>query len=315
LAERADRAEPGPSGVLVVDKPGGMTSHDVVARLRKVLRTRQIGHAGTLDPMATGVLVVAVGEATKLVPWLTADDKAYAATIRLGVTTETLDRDGKETGQVPVPVELRAALVAAAPENAPPVARALAAERARREQIPPAYSAIRIDGERAHVLARAGRLEAPLPPRPVEVRELALVGARVDGDGDGAELDVRVEAAKGYFVRSLARDLALGLGTVGHLTSLRRLRSGAFALDEARSLDAVRPGDLLPLAQAAAKALPSTILDADGERAARFGQRVPLAALKGPHPRPSAWLDEAGALVAIGQCDADGGRVLRGFGR
>ena len=313
MADRAPRATARPSGLLVVDKPSGMTSHDVVARLRKVLGTREIGHAGTLDPMATGVLVVAVGEATKLVPWLTADDKAYATTIRLGVATDTLDRDGAETARAPLPADVAAALAGPSPSAAVAVARALDAERARREQIPPAYSAIRIDGERAHELARAGRLAAPLPPRPVEVRELALSAARVLGDE--AEIDLRVEAAKGYFVRSLGRDLAAALGTVGHLVALRRLRSGAFALSDAKPLDAITPRDLLPLAEAAAKALPPSILDADGERAARFGQRVPLAALRDPHPRPSAWLDLAGDLVAIGQCDAEGGRVLRGFPR
>jgi tRNA pseudouridine55 synthase len=299
-------------GVLVVDKPAGLTSHDVVARARKALRTRQIGHAGTLDPMATGVLVLAVGEATKLVPWLTADDKEYEATVRLGIETDTLDREGRATAQAPVPPEVLRALSSERPASCPPFLAALAEERARREQVPPAFSAIRIRGERAHELARAGRLDEPLPPRPVEVRKLDLSGARVH-DG-GIELDLRVEAAKGYFVRSLARDFAKALGTLGHLTSLRRTRSGAFTISEAVALDRVDPAALVPLDRAAARALPVTILDANGVRAASFGQRVAAGQMTSPHPCPSAWLDESSRLVAVGECTPDGsGRVLRGF--
>ncbi len=299
------------AGVLVVDKPKGPTSHDVVARVRKAMKTREVGHAGTLDPMATGVLVVAVGEATKLVPWLTADDKGYEATIRLGAATDTLDAEGTVTGEVPLSDALRAALAAfdlgAIPEV---VARALEAERARREQVPPAFSAIKIGGERAHVLARRG--EAPeMAPRPVEVRRVEIVAAR------DSELDIVLDVAKGYFVRSLARDLAAALGTVGHLTRLRRVRSGAFTASEAAPLD-LPPEELalrlFPLAEAAARALPTSVLTEAGVRAARHGQRVRPEDLRTPHARPSAWLDEAGVLVAVGATDDDGsGRVLRGF--
>ncbi len=306
-------ASPG-AGVLVVDKPQGPTSHDVVGRVRKAMRTREVGHAGTLDPMATGVLVVAVGEATKLVPWLTADDKGYAATIRLGVETDTLDAEGTETARVPIADDVRAALRADG-RGARRLLEALAVERARTEQVPPAFSAIKIGGERAHVLARRG--EAPImPPRPVEVRRVEVVAVTED-DGDFA-LDVVLDVAKGYFVRSLARDLSRALGTVGHLTRLRRVRSGAFTEAEATPLD-VPPEDLaarlLPLSVAASRALPSSTITATGVRAARFGQRLAPADIVAPHAGASAWLDERGVLVAIGEADpSDGsGKVLRGF--
>lgn len=303
-------------GVLIVDKPRGPTSHDVVARVRKALRTREVGHAGTLDPMATGVLVVAVGEATKLVPWLTADDKGYAATMQLGRGTDTLDAEGTTVAEVDVSAELSAELSAlAAGAPLPPeglVARALASERARREQVPPAFSAIKIGGERAHVLARRG--EAPeLAARPVEVRRLELVGA----GADPPELRVTLDVAKGYFVRSLARDLAAALGTVAHLTALRRVRSGAFVESEAAALD-LPPDELrarlVPLPEAAARALPVTVLTEEAVRAARHGQRVRREDASSPREAPSAWLDADGRLVAIGEFEADGpGRVIRGF--
>ena len=302
---------PLPNGVLVVDKPRGPTSHDVVARVRRALKTRHVGHAGTLDPMATGVLVVAVGEATKLVPWLTADDKGYEATLRLGIETDTLDAEGKETTRQAVPDAIVEALASGAAATATVFDAAIAAELARTEQVPPVFSAIRIAGERAHELARSGR-HVDLPPRAVEIRSLVVLGGRALGEV--IEIDVRVEAAKGYFVRSLARDLAQALGTVGHLTALRRIRSGAFTIDDAHALDAVDFGALLTVSAAAARALPVTVLDEAGVRAVSFGQRVMPVQMRDPHIGPSAWLDGSSRLVAVGECDADGsGRVLRGF--
>ena len=281
-----------PSGVLVLDKPRGPTSHDVVARVRRALRTRHVGHAGTLDPMATGVLVIAVGEATKLVPWLTADDKTYEATVTLGVETDTLDAEGVEVRRAPVPAEL--ALDAA-----------LAHERARVMQVPPIYSAIRIDGRRAHELARAG-VATVMAARPVAVRTLDIIERRGDA------LVVRVEAAKGYFVRSLGRDLAEALGTVGHLSALRRVRSGSFVIGDAAT--EVTEGALLSVSAAATRALPVTVLDDAGARAVSFGQTVRPEQMRDPHRAPSAWVDDAGQLLAIGQCHDDGtGRMIRGF--
>jgi tRNA pseudouridine55 synthase len=305
------RIESSVSGVLVVDKPRGPTSHDVVARVRRVLKTRQVGHAGTLDPMATGVLVVAIGEATKLVPWLTADDKTYETTIRLGFETDTLDAEGKETSRIPVAADLQAAIRSG--DAGRVLSVAIEAERARTEQVPPAYSAIRIAGERAHDLARAGR-EVELPPRPIEVREIELLQARVEGEY--VDVDVRVAVTKGYFVRALGRDLARALGTVGHLVALRRIRSGAFAIGDSVALEEVRPESLISLDAAAARALPVTVLDEAGARAAFYGQRVAPEQMRDPHPCPSAWLDESRRLLAVGECGPDGaGRVLRGFPR
>lgn len=277
-------------GVVVVDKPRGPTSHDVVRALRKKLGTREAGHAGTLDPMATGVLVVAVGEGTKLVWWLTAGDKSYEATVQLGVATNTLDADGEPTARAPVPADVAARLPAV-----------LDAERARTLQVPPAFSAIHAGGERAHERARRGEAVV-LAPRPVAVRALE---ARLDA----ALLHVTVTASKGYYVRALARDLAAALGTVGHLASLRRTRAGPFDLGDASPADAPA---VLPLAVAAARALPATLLSDAGARDARHGRPVALAELSRAVEGPAAWL-HAGALVAVGEIREGAGRVLRGF--
>jgi tRNA pseudouridine55 synthase len=271
--------------------------------------------------MATGVLVVAVEDGTKLVPWLTADDKTYEATIRLGMTTDSLDADGVEVARAPLSEELAQELRAlgeagdAAAPLPPAIARALATERARTLQMPPVISAIRIGGERAHEIARRG--ESPeLSLREVGVRRLDVIGGGLEPE---PHLRVVIEVTKGYFVRSLARDLAESLGTIGHLTALRRTRSGAFTIADAVSLESPPEqlrAALLPIERAAARALPVSILTDEGAQAAGFGQRLMPGQLRDPHPRPSAWLDETGALVAIGEVDADGGgRVLRGFPR
>ncbi|MGD0525813.1 MAG: tRNA pseudouridine(55) synthase TruB [Polyangiaceae bacterium] len=299
--------------MLVLDKPRGPTSHDVVARIRRALRTREVGHAGTLDPMASGVLVVAVGEATKLVPWLTAHEKAYEATIALGVETDTLDAEGRETRRAPLDAALVLALAdSRGPSIAPRLRSALEVERARTAQVPPAFSAIQKDGERAYARARRGEAVA-LEPREVRVHRLEVVACCEEPPW----LTVRVEVAKGYYVRSLARDLAGGLGTLGHLTSLRRTRSGCFTLDEALPLDT--PVDELAarledLTRAAARALPVARLTEVGARDAHHGRAVQPADIDAPVPGPCAWLTPRGDLVAVGELDASGvGRVLRGF--
>jgi tRNA pseudouridine55 synthase len=302
------------SGVLVVDKPRGPTSHDVVARIRRTLGVREVGHAGTLDPMATGVLLLAVGEATKLVPWLTTQDKTYEATIALGVETDTLDADGRDVRLVPASDELRAALASSDPRRAvaPMLLAALAAERARISQVPPAFSAIKQGGERAYARARRGE-ETTLAAREVHVRRLDLVACREEP----ASIDVAIEVGKGYYVRSLARDLADGLGTVGHLTFLRRTRSGGFLCEEALALDA-SPEELLagmhPLPLAAARALPVARLTGAGALDARHGRQVHPRDILAFVPGPSAWFDPCGELVAVGEVDeSSGGKVTRGF--
>jgi tRNA pseudouridine55 synthase len=307
------------SGVLVLDKPRGPTSHDLVARVRRTLGVRGVGHAGTLDPMATGVLVIAVGEATKLVSWLTAEDKSYEATVALGVETDTLDTEGVEVRRVPPDAALTAALLAwRAGSAAPPVlAAALAAERARTTQVPPAFSAVKSAGERAYARARRGE-DMALGARGVRVDRLELVAC----GGAPAFLSVTLDVGKGYYVRALARDLARALGTVGHLTSLRRVRSGSFVSGEAIAPDTPAEGLLArlePVARAAARVLPVCALTETGARDARHGRPVlpaDLGALTAGAPGPHAWLDADGGLVAIGAIDDTGrGKVLRGFAR
>jgi tRNA pseudouridine55 synthase len=273
-----------------------------------------VGHAGTLDPMATGVLVVAIGEATKLIPWLTAHDKTYEATIALGVETDTLDAEGREVCRIPPSDELRAALsISAGPALAPKLRAALAAERARTTQVPPAFSAVKRDGERAYARARRG--EQPLlAPRSVGVHRLEILACSEQPPLIAVVLDV----GKGYYVRALARDLSGALGTVGHLSSLRRTRSGCFSRQEAMPLD-TPPNELvarmhtLPLA--AARALPVADLTESGARDARHGRAVHPGDLDASTLGPCAWIDPRGDLVAVGQVDErGGGKVLRGFG-
>lgn len=284
-------------GVFIVDKPRGLTSHDVVRQIRKKIKSRAVGHAGTLDPMATGVLVIAVGEGTKLVPYLTAADKEYETTIALGVTTETLDADAAHFSNAPVPLEWRDQLEAALTE-----------ERNRRSQIPPDFSAIHTQGERAHEIARRGEA-VDLPPREIHVLSLQLIQTKIDPPS----IDLRIVVSKGYYVRALARDLAARLGTVGHLTALRRIRSGAFSIDNAGAVDDENfTARLLSVADAAKKSLPSVTLseaarvDAGHGKVVVFSERDARGA--------TAWLDSQGKLVAIGHIGEDHvGRVLRGF--
>ncbi|HYQ40599.1 MAG TPA: tRNA pseudouridine(55) synthase TruB [Polyangiaceae bacterium] len=289
-------------GVLVVDKPGKATSHDIVARARRVFGTREVGHAGTLDPMATGVLLLLFGEATKLSQFLTRDRKRYRATVCLGRATDTLDADGQTTHEVAVdPRQLDDSAIQAA----------LATERARRAQVPPAVSAIKVDGRRSYALARAGN--APeLAERDVRVERLLLL------ERTERELVVEVEASKGYYVRALARDLGAALGLPAHLSALRRLASGRFELSDAAAwpLDPGLP--LLPTSEAARRALTSGILNSTGERRARLGQTVELSdfieATQAPLQETVAWFASSGELVALGEERNPGEfRVVRGF--
>jgi tRNA pseudouridine55 synthase len=281
-----------PHGVLVVDKPAGMTSHDVVARARRLLRTRAVGHAGTLDPAATGVLVLAVGEATKLVPWLTAADKAYTATIRLGVATDSLDADGVVVGSEPPPPLDREAVQRAADSFLGP----------HRQQAP-AVSAIKVDGVRLHARARRGELVEP-PFRDVELRSVTIESV------NGPDIELSLCCGKGFYVRSFARDLAAHLGTLGHLTALRRTASGRFELSDACRLDEVARDRLLPLVEATARVLPTWEIDSAQASDARCGRR-----LRGL-PEGELAIVESGRLVAIVRPDPaeDGAhRVARGF--
>jgi tRNA pseudouridine55 synthase len=206
-----------PDGLLVVDKPSGWTSHDVVGRVRRLAQTRKVGHAGTLDPMATGVLVLGIGRATRLLGHLSLTDKSYDATIRLGVTTVTDDAEGDV-------LEQRDA------SHVGDVAAAMAALTGDIEQVPSAVSAVKVDGVRSYARVRAGE-DVQLAARRVTVSRFELVERR------GEDLVVRVDCTSGTYVRALARDLGEALGVGAHLTALRRTRVGPFSIDDARTLD------------------------------------------------------------------------------
>ncbi len=301
------------SGVLVVDKPRGPTSHEIVKRLRRALRVPAIGHCGTLDPMATGVLVVVIGEATKLVPWLTAHDKSYEASMALGVETDTLDAQGRESRRQAPGAEVLDALAGWRPGAAEGLLeRALQVERGRTSQLPPAYSAIRSGGQRAFDRARRGE-SVELAARPVQVLRVELTRCLAEPPS----LDLSVDVGSGYYVRALARDFAASLGTVGHLTALRRTRSGCFRVEHAIPPD--RPVEELearvhPLARAAALALPVVRLTDAGVHEARHGRPVAPGDMDVRTRGDAAWLSPAGDLVAIGTVTDDGrGRVVRGM--
>ena len=246
------------AGLVVIDKPAGLTSHDVVARLRRILRTRKVGHAGTLDPMATGVLVCGVERGTKLLGHLALDRKAYTATIRLGGATTTDDAEG-EVVSTADPTAVTDAAVAAG----------VAALTGAIQQVPSSVSAIKVDGKRAYALVRAGE-EVALPPRPVVVSAFEVLARR------GADLDVAVECSSGTYVRALARDLGAALVVGGHLTALRRTRVGPFTLAHARALEALETAPTLSLTLDDAVAVAFPRRDADPAEAVDLAHGRPL---------------------------------------
>ncbi|BBX36356.1 tRNA pseudouridine synthase B [Mycolicibacterium mageritense DSM 44476 = CIP 104973] len=211
------------AGLVIVDKPASMTSHDVVGRCRRLFGTRKVGHAGTLDPMATGVLVVGIERATKILGLLTATDKSYAATIRLGQTTTTEDAEGEVVQSF-----------SASHVTGEQIAEAVAALRGDIHQVPSAVSAIKVDGQRAYKLAREGQT-VELAARPVRIDRFDVLAVRhVD---EFVDVDVEVDCSSGTYIRALARDVGAALGVGGHLTALRRTKVGRYGLDEARTLD------------------------------------------------------------------------------
>jgi tRNA pseudouridine55 synthase len=259
------------SGLVVVDKPAGMTSHDVVARLRRILRTRRVGHAGTLDPMATGVLVCGVGRGTRLLGHLAQDSapdaKAYAATIRLGASTTTDDAEGELLSTADPTGVTDEAVATGIAELTGPIM-----------QVPSAVSAIKVDGRRAYARVRAGE-EVVLPARPVTVATFTLLARQ------GPDLDVVVECSSGTYVRALARDLGAALAVGGHLTALRRTRVGPFDLRQARTLPELEsePGQSLTLAEAVAAAFPRRDVDDAAAIALAHGRPLPPAGLPGTY--------------------------------
>ena len=229
-------------GVLLVDKPVGVSSHDVVSAARRALQESRIGHGGTLDPFATGLLVLLVGRATRLLPHLAGEPKVYEATIRFGAETETEDHLGTVTVEAPRPT--REALLAALPRFVGAIA-----------QVPPAYSAKRVDGERAYALARRGEMVA-LDPVTVQVHRWEVVALRPASDGTIGEADVRITCGGGTYIRSLARDLARAVGSAAHLAALRRPQAGPFHVDHAMTLEALRAPDARPALLPPLAALP-----------------------------------------------------------
>jgi tRNA pseudouridine55 synthase len=290
----------GPDGLVIVDKPAGWTSHDVVARTRRLAATRQVGHAGTLDPMATGVLVLGIGRATRLLTYLVGADKTYSATIRLGVATVTDDAEGEVTARADA-----AGLVVA------DVDAAIAALTGAIQQVPSAVSAIKVDGERSYARVRAGQ-EVELAARPVTVHRFE-VRERRPAVEDGLavlDLDVEVEVSSGTYVRALARDLGSVLEVGGHLTALRRTRVGPYGLGTARTMAQLEEAfTVLPLAEAARVAFDVRELSEAEVRALRFGQRV-TASGRGTPERPVAAFGPGGALVALLEDRGDQARSL-----
>ncbi len=292
---RRSREKPGPSGFLVVDKPSGMTSHDVVDAARRWLGTRRVGHLGTLDPQATGVLPLAVRDATKLIPFIEGGEKAYAGSIRLGIETDTLDADG----------EVVARHEGALPDEAA-VARAMRAFEGEIDQTPPMFSAVKRGGVPLHKLARRGE-EVEREPRRVRIERFALVAYMPP--------DVRIEVvcSPGTYVRSLAADLGRALGCGGHLARLRRTRSGPFREDQAAPLPTLEAeaeaGKLEAhlVSPVEALGLPPFVLGEEEARRVSHGGDVPAPRARfpeGPGIRV-AGVDRSGQLLAVLELRAD----------
>ncbi len=287
----------GPDGLTIVDKPQGLTSHDVVARMRRLAGTRKVGHGGTLDPMATGVLVIGLGRATRLLGYISGQDKAYVATIRLGVATVTDDADGEVT-ETSSTVDVG--------EDA--IRAGLAALTGEIEQVPSSVSAIKVAGRRAYARVRAGE-DVALAARPVTVSVLDLLAVRRPTP-ELIDLDVTVECTTGTYVRALARDLGDRLAVGGHLTALRRTRVGRFSIEQARTLQELAATPVtLDLAQAVHRSFAGRSVDAETARALSHGQRVAALGLPGIY----GVFDPDGAAVALVE-DLDGqARTVVGF--
>ncbi len=265
------------SGLVVVDKPGGMTSHDVVARVRRLAGTRKVGHAGTLDPMATGVLVLGLNRATRLLGHLMLTEKSYDAVIRFGVATTTDDAEG-EVVQTSATDDLDEAAIR----------RVLAGFVGELDQVPTAVSAIKVDGVRAYQRVRDGE-QVELEPRRVTIHELTVE------DVSGPDVRISVRCSSGTYIRAIARDAGAALGVGGHLIALRRTAVGEFGLASAHSLDQLADEFvMLPIAEAARRSFDAVDLDEDEARDVRFGR-----VLQRPLPGLSAVFDPDGEFLAL----------------
>lgn len=293
---RRRHERPGPSGFLVVDKPAGMTSHDVVDAVRRALGTRRVGHLGTLDPLATGVLPVAVRDATKLVPFVGSDPKIYVGAIELGVATDTYDAEGRVVQRFEGPLPGEAAVRAA-----------LAGFVGEILQIPPMYSSVKHEGEPLHRIARRGG-HVERAPRKVRIHAIEMRAYRPP------LVDVEVACSAGTYVRSLAEDLGRELGCGAHLANLRRTRSGPFLAEHAVALEALEAAaergeaEACVVPPAAVLGLPVVALNADQLRRVSHGGDVPAPPAAGPPPAPGARVaavDASGTLVALLEVRAD----------
>jgi tRNA pseudouridine55 synthase len=274
------------SGLVIVDKPAGMTSHDVVARIRRLAGTRRVGHAGTLDPMATGVLIIGVEQATRLLGHLMLTAKEYQATIRLGQSTSTDDAEGEPAGGAPVTGVTPEALHAGIAALTGPIM-----------QVPPGVSAIKVNGQRAYKLTRAGA--APeMKPRPVTVYEFTVTAIRPWGQY--LDVDATVRCSSGTYIRALARDLGIMLGTGGHLTALRRTAVGGYDIAQARTLDQLA-GNLAvtPMAEAAAAAFPRVDLTDEQAKRLAHGAQLPLREITLPGQAAAPLAGDDGADVPL----------------
>lgn len=274
-------------GIVVVDKPAGLTSHTVVARIRRLAGTRKVGHAGTLDPMATGVLVVGLNRATRLLGHLQLADKSYDATILLGASSSTDDAEGEIS-----PVASADDLAAVTVES---IEAAVAGFRGEISQVPSKVSAIKVDGRRAYERVRAGE-EVALKARSVTISRYDVVDVRPGSLG--IEVDVSVDCSSGTYIRALARDLGAELGVGGHLTMLRRTRVGAFGISSAHTLEELgETFTMLPIADVAADTFPR--FDADAEQAAAIRTGRPLPGLKLTAGQQTAMFDPTGTFLAL----------------
>ncbi|MQA94625.1 MAG: tRNA pseudouridine(55) synthase TruB [Streptosporangiales bacterium] len=276
---------PAESGLVIVDKPSDWTSHDVVARLRRLVGTRRVGHAGTLDPMATGVLVIGLEKATRLLGHLTLTEKAYDATIRLGQTTNTDDAEGEVTATRPAGEVTDEAVRAGVAALTGPI-----------EQVPPQVSAIKVDGVRSYKRAREGE-RVELVARPVTVHAFAITAIR--REGGFVDVDASVVCSSGTYIRALARDLGEGLGVGGHLTALRRTRVGPYGLDRAHTLEQLEKDlTVLPIAEAVRAAFPARTVTQEEARRLVHGGRIQATGLG---TGPAGLFAPDGTLLALGE--------------
>ncbi|GAA3637961.1 tRNA pseudouridine(55) synthase TruB [Streptomyces chitinivorans] len=283
-----------PGGLVVVDKPAGFTSHDVVAKMRGIARTRRVGHAGTLDPMATGVLVLGIEKATRLLGHLALTEKEYVGTVRLGQNTVTDDAEGEITSSTPADGIAREAIDDGVAKLTGDIL-----------QVPSKVSAIKVDGKRSYARVREGE-EVELAARPVTVSSFTVHDVRAGSAEDGTpvlDLLVSVVCSSGTYIRALARDLGAGLGVGGHLTALRRTRVGPYGLDAARTLEQHQESlTVMPVGEAAAAAFPRWDVDERQARLLANGVRIAMppsgrpgpVAVFGPEDRFLALVEEQG---------------------